>query len=88
MLGICLVYVRYIQGVTRLGDGECKQNCVKVKGGGSVSVCKGTSTELCQAALPRPAGGQSIASFLGGAKIHPQIQITGHLTENLHIFLK
>lgn len=26
--------------------------------------------------------------FLGGAKIHPQIQITGHLTENLHIFLK
>jgi hypothetical protein len=28
------------------------------------------------------------ASFLGGAKIHPQIQITGHLTENLHIFLK
>ena len=26
--------------------------------------------------------------FLGGAKIHPQIQITRHLTENLHIFLK
>ena len=46
MLAICLVYVRYMQGVTRLGDGECKQNCVKVKGGGSVSVCNSCSVQL------------------------------------------